>query len=195
MRRNASRRRRRIRLRTTALPIFFVTVRPTRGPTRAGDFEPAVCLQCKRLELRAPPSRCPLKIGATGQSPPIGAFGRRSPCRLVQGVGPADRGEGRADPARMAVRPTGACGRARGGRSELYDRRPFPCVRETHVGVCERVCSVDRSASRLKLQSLPATRRRRSRATSQPGPRLAAISSREAIREKFKATENRAGGL
>src|SRR5277367_3817745 len=52
-------------------------------------LEPAVCLQCKRLELRSPPSRGSLKLGATGQSPPIGAFGRRSPCRLVQGVGPA----------------------------------------------------------------------------------------------------------
>ena len=165
-----------------------------RVPTSGSAFERRFACSVNASSCARRPLRGPLKLGATGQSPQLGLSAAARPAVSSKASARAIEGGPRRSGAN-GVRPTGACGRARGGRSEPCDRRPSPCVRETRGGACERVCSVDRSASRLKLQSLPATRRRRSRATSQPGPRLAAISSREASREKMWATENRAGGL
>ncbi len=78
--------------------------------------------------------------------------------------------------SRRGVKPKGACGRGRGARSAPCGLRPSPCARETRGGVCERACSVDRSASRHELQE-PRNRRAKRRRLSQqanPGPRRAA---------------------
>ncbi len=84
------------------------------------------------------------------------------------------------------VRPTGTCGRGRGGRSAPCGRRRWPCGRGSRGGACERASWVDRSASRSCLQVLalqcarPASSRR-DRAASR-AKKVAALSRRREAR-------------
>ena len=124
--RTISRSRRRTRLRSTALPTFFETVKPT----RAG----AVVAALARLqhECAAPgPSRPRRRRG----NPPVASA---APCRM---------------PPAAAVRRSAACARARAAPRAPCGRPWSPCGRESRDGACAPVCSVDRSVSRVGLSA------------------------------------------
>ena len=151
--RKASFSRRRMRLRTTALPSFFVTVKPKRGAS-AGRTGPASDgLQAEAAGVSTPVLCAALRNSARFFSRAGGS--RRRPFHAAGRSWSASRREARRTAAGMAsnvsssLRPTGACGRARGGRRSLCGRRRSPCGRESRADACAPACSVDRSASRF----------------------------------------------
>ncbi len=127
--RSASRRRRRIRLRSTAPPVFFVTVKPIRAPP-AGRVRAALWRVKARICTRLP----------------LAAFRKSARRRsLSKRAGAASRSASESGFGRF--RRKAACGPERDGPRSPYGRRPSPCGRESHAGACARACWVDRSAS------------------------------------------------
>jgi hypothetical protein len=132
--RTASLRRRRVRLRTTALPTFFVTVKPRRsGPwsSRTSAWR------------TTPPTATFLPFAAARKNSArrVRRFGLRA-LRDGEGqsIGAGVRAGMEGTPAvRSAFRRTGACGPWRGARPALYGRLQFPCGRGNHAGACGRV--------------------------------------------------------
>ena len=130
--RTTSRSRRRTRLRSTALPTFFETVKPTaHGPHR---------------RARAPAAR----MRAAGALEPAAAAGNPP----VASAAPWRCGR-----ARAALRRSAACARARGAPRAPCGRPWSPCGRESRAGACAPVCSVDRSVSRVCSPLVAACRR------------------------------------
>ena len=129
--RTISRRRRRTRLRSTALPTFFDTVKPTRaGPS---SLRLRAC-STKGRRRRLASGCCRQEIGALLQS--FHGELRRHDLRAVIRGHQLHGAEPLASARRGAPRPP--CG------------RPWsPCGCESRGGACAPACSVDRSASRL----------------------------------------------
>ena len=124
--RTTSRSRRRTRLRSTALPTFFETVKPTRdGPSSSR------ARACRTKRAR------PGTLGPCGCGEEIRA--------LLQPL------HARRLPA--PVRRSAACARAPAAWRAPCGRPWSPCGRGSRAGACAPVCSVDRSVSRVTLSA------------------------------------------
>ncbi len=118
-------RRRRVRLRITALPIFFVTVKPSlAGPSSSRG------------------STCSTTPGI-GALRPLAAA-RWNSARVV-------RRPGAAKPM-PRVRPKAACGPSPGGSPAPYGLRPSPYGSGTRAAACGPASTVGRCASRPILR-------------------------------------------
>ena len=117
-----------MRLRTTALPAFLVTVKPTRG----GSVVAAV----QHFQQEKPPA--PLFTAPDGQE--LAALAK--PPELVAG-GPA----GVRQRSRLPLRRTAACGHGCGERRRRRGHPWWPCGHGSRAGACGRVWRVDRCAS------------------------------------------------
>lgn len=130
-----------MRLRTTALPSFFVTVKPNLGPSIGGapggvGREGFVSNTKEGVANREPPlslrnSARFLSVTSVKSNPP--GYAREGLSR------PGDAPN---------TRPKDACGPWHGGGREPSRHQPSACERGSHGGACERAYSVDRCASR-----------------------------------------------
>ena len=134
-RRAASRSRRLARLRMTALPSFFVAVKPRTGAAGV-----------------APCSACSTKPGLTILRPC--AARRRKSARCLKRLGRDCLGMARMTlrSGRVKIRRRAWRGPWPGGWPEPCGRQRSPCGRGNHAGACGRVWKVDKSVSRYSLR-------------------------------------------
>jgi hypothetical protein len=131
-RRAASFSRRRVRLRTTALPTFLVTVKPIRaGP---GSGWSSACSTSPWVATFLP-------FAAT----------RKNSARRFRRAGEGRMWDtrGAADGRPSVLRRRAACGPWRGGSPPPGGRRRWPSGNGTRGGACGQASTVDRCASRL----------------------------------------------
>jgi hypothetical protein len=166
------------RLRSTALPILRLAVKPTRArpPFRSGIGDVS----------RVSP-------GVTRRNPfatrtKSARLFRRSSLGFRSGCGGS---------AVVSVRPTVSCGRARAGGPAPCGRRRLPCAPENRVGASERSCSADRCASWLWLRIRSRSGSRASRhhgktcQPSTPGPLAAGPHRRQPKKRRRDARGSR----
>ncbi len=130
-----------MRLRSTALPTFLLTVKPNLAPSTG-----------------ALPLSSPRRLASSTNSD----VAKRAPLRIRKNSGRRLRVAIRAvggrgiwtcavamHPSVAGLKPTDACGPLRAGAPEPCGRQPFPCACGSHGAACERPCSADKYASRL----------------------------------------------
>ena len=142
-----ARKRRRARLRATAMPTLRLAVKPTRTQSpisspavrgrRAASAEGATETGSRRKTWRMRPGATHLR--------PTPATLRNSARRLRCGSAPGRAGDTRA-------RRRAACVPSSGGRQGPCGRRLSPDGRGSHDGACGRSCWVDKCASRHGLR-------------------------------------------
>ena len=178
--RTAALRRRLMRLRSTALPTWRVTVKPKRACARIACARPA-------------PRRCALGLEHERRRRPARALAHpQELCAPLQGSSRlASRSLLRSrvlwplpvHRRRHALRRTGACGPSRAVAPRPRGRPWSPCACGTHGGACARACSADRSVS-LHSPSLASSCRGSADARRQRG---AARPSRRAIADRRRS--------
>lgn len=130
-----------MRLRSTALPTFLLTVKPNLAPSTG-----------------ALPLSSPRRLASRTNSD----VAKRAPLRIRKNSGRRLRVAIRAvggrgiwtcavamHPSVAGLKPTGACGPLHAGAPAPCGRQPFPCACGSHGAACERPCSADKYASRL----------------------------------------------
>jgi len=130
----AARRRRRIRLRITALPNFFVTVKPTRTV-------------CSPVFVVSPGSGGWRLAWSTR---PGAAHFRQ--CRATRRK--SERCRSRGSGPDMVFRQKDACDFCLGAGPAPYARLPSPCASESRGASCARVRSVEMSVSQPRLHQV-----------------------------------------
>jgi hypothetical protein len=132
--------RRRMRLRTVALPVRFVTVKPKRAVEGASPVSPRARASSTKpcVVQRDPPRTRRNSARRFSVTSLIGRFGRT----------PAGNLSGRGSGAWPALRQTDVCGPSRVSAPEPSPRRGSAYVCGSHGAVCGRAGSADRCASR-----------------------------------------------
>ena len=126
-------------MRTTALPTFLVTVKPTRAPVGVGGLSPRHELQREGSSRLPPTARDPLKLG-----PPLQAAGRRA-----GRSGPCIRGEGLGLHPRVAG-PEGTHARPARGPAAGSGRKLLAAARPAGV---KNLAAADRRHARAKAMA------------------------------------------